>query len=217
MLSVLLRKSCLTRSDRRLSIVLTDGEPIAHIAWRPDFRLAHDTQWTERLTCNQATSATGRRRVQNLTVGQSFACVYQTDSQFVVTPFAMSCSSFLGVCSVDIKCVTANQSFDVIYNGISRTFRIANMEFDPSRPNADIGLVETATSISIDQPGASNKTNTASGDALLHAGAKAGYSAIGGLSTQIETIRELVELPLMRPELYEHFGQSAYPSWHLYA
>lgn len=112
------------------------------------------------------------------------------------------------LCLVDIKCVTANQSFDVIYNGISRTFKISKLEFEPSRANAHIGLIETATSVSIEERAASNKSQTATGDALLHAGAKAGYSAIGGLSTQIEIIRELVELPLMRPELYEHFGQS---------
>ena len=97
----------------------------------------------------------------------------------------------------------------MIYNGISRTFKISKLEFEPSRANADIGLVETATSVSIQEPATSSKTQTAAGDAILHAGAKAGYSAIGGLSTQIEIIRELVELPLMRPELYEHFGQSA--------
>lgn len=33
-----------------------------------------------------------------------------------------------------------------------------------------------------------------------------GYDAIGGLESQIEQIRELVELPLTRPELYSHFG-----------
>jgi SpoVK/Ycf46/Vps4 family AAA+-type ATPase len=34
-----------------------------------------------------------------------------------------------------------------------------------------------------------------------------GYEAIGGMETQIEQIRELVEWPLTRPELYKHFGR----------
>ncbi|PLW34742.1 hypothetical protein PCANC_10443 [Puccinia coronata f. sp. avenae] len=33
-----------------------------------------------------------------------------------------------------------------------------------------------------------------------------GYDAIGGLEAQVEQIREMVELPLTRPELYSHFG-----------
>ena len=35
-----------------------------------------------------------------------------------------------------------------------------------------------------------------------------GYELIGGMEDQIEQIRELVEWPLTRPELYNHFGTS---------
>lgn len=35
-----------------------------------------------------------------------------------------------------------------------------------------------------------------------------GYDAVGGLDMQIQQIRELVELPLTRPDLYQHFGAS---------
>jgi AAA family ATPase len=41
---------------------------------------------------------------------------------------------------------------------------------------------------------------------------KSGYEAVGGLDSQIEQIRELVELPLTRPELYAHFGQPPFYS-----
>lgn len=34
-----------------------------------------------------------------------------------------------------------------------------------------------------------------------------GYEALGGMEDQIEQIRELVEWPLTRPELYNHFGE----------
>lgn len=33
-----------------------------------------------------------------------------------------------------------------------------------------------------------------------------GYDIVGGLDAQVEQIRDLVELPLTRPELYSHFG-----------
>lgn len=106
-----------------------------------------------------------------------------------------------------MRCITAQQSFDVVYNGLSRTFRITDMQFDPKvASDADIGLIETATKVTIDQTALTNKKNPVGDGTLSKAALGAGYSAIGGLSTQIETIRELVELPLMRPELYEHFG-----------
>ena len=39
-----------------------------------------------------------------------------------------------------------------------------------------------------------------------------GYESIGGTEDQIEMIRELVEWPLTRPELYNHFGAFLYSS-----
>ena len=40
-------------------------------------------------------------------------------------------------------------------------------------------------------------------------GLPTGYEAVGGLDRHIAQIRELVELPLTRPDLYAHFGLSA--------
>lgn len=33
-----------------------------------------------------------------------------------------------------------------------------------------------------------------------------GYSSVGGLDKQIEQIRDLIEIPLTRPDLFRHFG-----------
>jgi ATP-dependent 26S proteasome regulatory subunit len=35
---------------------------------------------------------------------------------------------------------------------------------------------------------------------------KGDYSTVGGLGEQIKLVRELVELPLQRPELFEKYG-----------
>lgn len=32
------------------------------------------------------------------------------------------------------------------------------------------------------------------------------YAAVGGLDRQISQIRDLIEIPLTRPELFRHFG-----------
>jgi AAA family ATPase len=42
--------------------------------------------------------------------------------------------------------------------------------------------------------------------AVADGGELAGYEAVGGMERQIEEIRELVEWPLTRPELFKHFG-----------
>lgn len=46
------------------------------------------------------------------------------------------------------------------------------------------------------------------GDQQIHlqTNDEVGYDAVGGLDAQVEQIRDLVELPLTRPELYSHFG-----------
>lgn len=37
---------------------------------------------------------------------------------------------------------------------------------------------------------------------------KDAYSAVGGLDKQIAEVRDLIEIPLMRPELFRRFGES---------
>jgi ATP-dependent 26S proteasome regulatory subunit len=36
---------------------------------------------------------------------------------------------------------------------------------------------------------------------------KDAYSSVGGLNKQIEEIRDLLEIPLTRPELFRYFGK----------
>lgn len=41
---------------------------------------------------------------------------------------------------------------------------------------------------------------------LAHQSVSAAYASVGGLSPQIEAIRDLLEIPLTRPELFRYFG-----------
>ena len=43
---------------------------------------------------------------------------------------------------------------------------------------------------------------------------KDGYASVGGLDKQIAQIRDLIEIPLTRPDLFRHFGAPAAPSLH---
>ncbi|MBW0480769.1 hypothetical protein O181_020484 [Austropuccinia psidii MF-1] len=57
-------------------------------------------------------------------------------------------------------------------------------------------------------PSIAPPTSAAFASSTLHSRTidAAGYDAIGGLEVQVEQIRELVELPLTKPELYSHFN-----------
>ena len=41
---------------------------------------------------------------------------------------------------------------------------------------------------------------------------KDAYSSVGGLNKQIEEIRDLLEIPLTRPELFRYFGELVHTS-----
>ena len=43
-------------------------------------------------------------------------------------------------------------------------------------------------------------------EVLEHQSVSAAYASVGGLSPQIEAIRDLLEIPLTRPELFRYFG-----------
>ena len=42
---------------------------------------------------------------------------------------------------------------------------------------------------------------------LAQRSVKDAYSSVGGLNKQIEEIRDLLEIPLTRPELFRYFGE----------
>ena len=44
-------------------------------------------------------------------------------------------------------------------------------------------------------------------EVLAHRSIKDTYSSVGGLNKQIEEIRDLLEIPLTRPELFRYFGE----------
>ena len=110
------------------------------------------------------------------------------------------------------------------YNGILRRLLVSNVKGPPTESVAphsklsaspeQIFSISRATTFIFKSPIAplpkkkvipSNPVN--SNGANGKDGELGGYEALGGMEAQIEQIRELVEWPLTRPELYNHFGE----------
>lgn len=105
---------------------------------------------------------------------------------------------------MDLKCITKEQNFSISFHGSQRSFRICQTTFDHDRPDADIGLVAPSTEVNIVSPA----TPDAKPEKAQLVPSSEGYSNVGGLSEQIQLIREMVEVPLTRPELYTHFAMT---------
>ncbi|KAG0152485.1 hypothetical protein CROQUDRAFT_70693 [Cronartium quercuum f. sp. fusiforme G11] len=89
-----------------------------------------------------------------------------------------------------------------------------------TRQPLELFVITRSTQIKV-TPALAFKTSQTSSDSIAQEGsatgagassvhsqtnAEVGYDVIGGLDAQVEQIRDLVELPLTRPELYSHFG-----------
>ncbi|POY72553.1 hypothetical protein BMF94_4380 [Rhodotorula taiwanensis] len=129
---------------------------------------------------------------------------------------------------VDIKFVAVNHFVELTFNGVVRRLVVASAKGTPfvhvdSPPapgpcTAQAFAISRSTTITFRAPGSTpspapqSRTPTSNANGTLVTSAQAkngdlpGYEQIGGLESQIEQIRELVEWPLTRPELFTHFG-----------
>ncbi|EGG10844.1 ATPase family protein [Melampsora larici-populina 98AG31] len=128
------------------------------------------------------------------------------------------------VCSVDRKYIAINHYVSIPNNAGSRVLRVEDIkQTTSSTPNSNIKqplelfVITRNTEIKINPlfqtndkvPPTEPKTSQPPlGDQQIHlqTNDEVGYDAVGGLDAQVEQIRDLVELPLTRPELYSHFG-----------
>lgn len=120
-------------------------------------------------------------------------------------------------CTVDIKFVALHHFVELTYNGILRRLLVSFARAPVGTPPPPLGseqvfAVSRLTGITLKSPIAPLPKRRAPASTALVSGTAtpngdlAGYEAIGGMDAQIEQIRELVEWPLTRPELYNHFG-----------
>ncbi|PAV24032.1 AAA family ATPase [Pyrrhoderma noxium] len=124
---------------------------------------------------------------------------------------------------VDLKYVFVAQKFAIYYEGRKRVFRV--VDISEGKVN-DLGEVAHALSnlkLNISTPtlwtcgwevqvttknasDASNKDKISQSEHNSVISVPVGYSSVGGLDKQIEQIRDLIEIPLTRPDLFRHFG-----------
>ncbi|TFK48824.1 AAA-domain-containing protein [Heliocybe sulcata] len=130
---------------------------------------------------------------------------------------------------VDLKFLTATQMVEVVYEGRRRLFTVTSVSCQSSRHRGDpAGLAEDFQSleinsaaqlwtvgwdtvVAIDEPKKpSKKPQKVSGkpevETLPNVPKQDAYASVGGLDKQISQIRDLLEIPLTRPDLFNYFG-----------
>ncbi|KAL0960482.1 hypothetical protein HGRIS_005523 [Hohenbuehelia grisea] len=128
---------------------------------------------------------------------------------------------------VDLKYLTSTQVLEARYEGHLRTFRVASVisktqaedrsilgleqDFDALSVNASpqLWIASWDSKVTILEDGKSDLTESSQKpqvEHLAHKSTSAAYASVGGLGKQIAQIRDLLEIPLIRPDLFRHFG-----------
>ncbi|KAI9065950.1 AAA-domain-containing protein [Trametes sanguinea] len=129
---------------------------------------------------------------------------------------------------IDLGYLTPTQTLDVVYEGRKRRFAVSAVSTNrEAEESADLAAGVQALSLTDTPPKLwtvgwetivvleSDSSNSASEGASADAGAghavergvsADAYASVGGLDKQIAQIRDLIEIPLTRPELFRQFG-----------
>ncbi|KAH8116823.1 AAA family ATPase [Phellopilus nigrolimitatus] len=126
---------------------------------------------------------------------------------------------------VDLKYIFVGQKIRITFEGCERVFTVTHISLDAKSANTgEITAALVSLSINSAAPALwtvgwdtqvlvdrysdhANKSKTASSvGSALESPSSDGYSSVGGLDKQISQIRDLIEIPLMRPDLFRHFG-----------
>ncbi|KAF9473994.1 AAA-domain-containing protein [Pholiota conissans] len=88
--------------------------------------------------------------------------------------------------------------------GLSRGFSALSLDSPPQLWTVNWDCTVTITTDNpLTQEAPSHKDDV---EVLAHTSVNEAYSSVGGLSKQIDAIRDLLEIPLTRPELFRYFG-----------
>ncbi|KAI0738851.1 AAA family ATPase [Daedaleopsis nitida] len=126
---------------------------------------------------------------------------------------------------IDFAYITHTQTFEVLYEGRTRRFNVASVsttreaahDTDIADEIQSLSLsdsppklwsVDWETTVILDSEGskAVAEEHKTSDRAIEHGVEKDAYASVGGLDKQIAQIRDLIEIPLNRPELFRQFG-----------
>ncbi|CDO72261.1 hypothetical protein BN946_scf184970.g113 [Trametes cinnabarina] len=129
---------------------------------------------------------------------------------------------------IDLGYLTPTQTLDVVYEGKKRRFAVSSVS-TTGKGDEDIELSASVQALSLaDAPprlwtvgwetmvvletdgskpaSGVPKANAGAGHAVERGVSADAYATVGGLDKQITQIRDLIEIPLTRPELFRQFG-----------
>ncbi|KAJ7644035.1 AAA family ATPase [Roridomyces roridus] len=118
---------------------------------------------------------------------------------------------------VDLKYVTSAQTIEVTYEQQTRRFVVVpavakslETQFDGLALDAPVQVLtvgwDTSLSIVEEVAGVNDQLRPPPVEVLEQDSQDSAYNSVGGLGKQIAEIRDLLEIPLTRPELFRHFG-----------
>ncbi|KAF7798284.1 hypothetical protein EIP86_009503 [Pleurotus ostreatoroseus] len=129
--------------------------------------------------------------------------------------------------SVDLKYLTPTQRIDVIYEGVIRQFELHSVStqmgpqadainaLSQDLEKLDLTTIRKIWTVSwdsfvviVDEMVDKEEPKPSHPQGVYSDVTSDAYSNVGGLDKQIAQIRDLVELPLTRPELFRHLGSS---------
>ncbi|KAI0927661.1 hypothetical protein AcV5_008138 [Taiwanofungus camphoratus] len=129
---------------------------------------------------------------------------------------------------VDLKYLTPTQTLDVVYEGQDHRLTVtsASTSWEVEDKQSE-GLAEAFGALSLDSPpqlwtvdwntavylehdrsrtDKDGVANEVASHNVEHTAGLDAYTSVGGLDKQIAQIRDLIEIPLTRPQLFRHFG-----------
>ncbi|XP_006457634.1 hypothetical protein AGABI2DRAFT_189093 [Agaricus bisporus var. bisporus H97] len=119
---------------------------------------------------------------------------------------------------VGLKYITDHQTFEVSYEGQNRRFEVVAVASRGSSNHAMDSLAHGLETLSFNSRPqiwtvtwetkiSQSSTHLPQSDTpRAHKAADDAYSSVGGLEKQIAEIKDLVEIPLIRPDLFRYFG-----------
>ncbi|KAJ6508915.1 AAA family ATPase [Mycena sanguinolenta] len=115
---------------------------------------------------------------------------------------------------VDLKYVTSAQVLEVIYEQqirryvVTPTMESLEAKFDALTisPPCHVWIIGWDTSVVLVADEVDNHNPVSEVEVLAPGNENTAYQAVGGLNKQISEIRDLLEIPLTRPELFRYFG-----------
>ncbi|EIW59744.1 AAA family ATPase [Trametes versicolor FP-101664 SS1] len=111
---------------------------------------------------------------------------------------------------IDLGYLTPTQTLDVVYEGKTRRFAVTSVRaYGEADDDTDLAAGVQALSLADAPPKLWTvgwETTVAAGHAVQRGVSADAYASVGGLDKQIAQIRDLIEIPLTRPELFRQFG-----------